>query len=248
MEILAGGWRASPSGGPKVTNPIVPVRLSNFTGFAGSVGTELIRGERTRDWLTKALAARSSMNLSVFCEDLALELTRIWQDDAAVTHLSVFVAGYCGGTPAFWFVSNGEPPDGSSSTLPVAFDAVNDLGGRFAEVNAQQGETQADLIARTQPSFRRGALEATLLFDGFTRLIAETMGSGQVPPIDSLARYAAYVRFRFEFTKRMYDPSYGIGADELHRPVDGTIHVCSVSRAGDRLVYGKHLGQEREVI
>lgn len=68
----------------------------------------------------------------------------------------------------------------------------------------------------------------------------------QIALLDTLERYAAYVKFRFEFTKRMYDPKYGIGVDP-HPPVFGTIHVYSVDPAGVPRDHFKHVGQSRVI-
>jgi hypothetical protein len=110
-------------------------------------------------------------------------------------------------------------------------------------VNALPGETQEALIARTQPSFRRGVLAAADIFDNFTKVVVEVMrepGHFQMPPLDTLDRYAAYARFRFEFTKRMYDTKYGIAAHP-HPPVAGAINVFSVDPSGILRIHGKHL-------
>lgn len=68
----------------------------------------------------------------------------------------------------------------------------------------------------------------------------------QIPPIDTLERYAAYTKFRFEFTKRMYDPKYGIGIDP-HPPIAGVIHVCSVDPSGTARDHSKHVSQSRVI-
>jgi len=71
-------------------------------------------------------------------------------------------------------------------------------------------------------------------------------GHPEIRPLDTLERYAAYVRFRFEFTKRIYDPKYGIGVSK-RPPIAGAIHVYSVNPDGVARIHGKHLKDERIV-
>jgi hypothetical protein len=233
--------------GAKVGSHIVRARARGFNGLAGYVGTEIIERRPARQWLQDAVVARSALTLSELCEELAAALTEIWTGEGMATHLSIFVAGYEGEEPCFWFISNGEV-DASTTSIPVVFEAVDDLGGRYHEVNARPGETRRELVARTQPSFRRGVLAAARIFDGFTALVVQTIQDGhpQIPPVQSLDRYAAYAKFRFEFAKRMYDPKYGVGTDP-HPPVAGTIHVYSVDSSGTTRVHGKHVNDARIV-
>lgn len=235
-----------PASRTNVGTHIVWARFSDFVGLVGYVGTETVNGLPTRQWLKHAIAERSSSPLPDFCRSLAGELTEVWTSYSFDTHLSIFVAGYEHSAPRYWFVSNGEQPDSPSSVIPRTFDAVNDLDDRFRRVNALRGESQAELIARTTPSFRRGVLAAANIFDGYTKLVAKTLAEGhsQFAPIDNLERYAAYTRFRFEFTVRMYEPKKGIAIDN-NPPVAGPIHVFSVDPSGTIREHGKELGKCR---
>jgi hypothetical protein len=237
-----------PASGARVRSPILRTTLEGFSGFMGYVGTEQLDGKAAREWLHNALQQRAGARLSDLSSELAEVLTQIWTTEGIATHLSLFVAGYERDEPRFWFISNGEVPDGSSSTVSSRFEAVDDLDSRFIQVNARPGESTQEVVARLQPSFRRGVLSAAAIFDSFTALISRTIQQGhpQIPPIDALDRYAAYARFRFEFTKRMYDPKYGMGVDP-HPPVAGTIHVFSVDPAGTARAHGKHLKDARVV-
>ena len=237
-----------PSGKPRTVNPVVRASLGDFSGFAAYVGTEIIGDQPAREWLRTVVKNHSSSTLPALCQNLADELTEIWTTGALTTHLSIFVARYEGADARFWFVSNGEGPGLASGPMPLVFEAVDDIDGRFRETNAQPGESQQALIARTMPSFRRGLLAAGNIFNSFTNLLGQTIQEGhpEVRPITTLERYAAYVRFRFEFTKRIYDPKYGIGVGAV-QPVAGTIHVYSVDPTGIAREHGKHLAQTRIV-
>jgi hypothetical protein len=233
--------------GKKTRDPVVPFYAHEFIGFAAYVGTESIGGRATGDWLRHTLKPHYASPLSDNCAFLASTLTEAWA--ASDTHLSIFVAGYERTEPRFWFVSNGDVPDPATTAIPRAFGPVDDLGGAYLRGRRDPAETLDAFVARLQPSYRRGVLAAADIFDKFTTLVGEVMnnpGHPQVALLDTLERYAAYVKFRFEFTKRVYDPEYGIGVDP-HRPVDGDIHVYSVDPSGVRRVHGKHVGQSREV-
>ena len=112
--------------------------------------------------------------------------------NATATHLSIFVAGYALDTPSFWFVSNGEVPDGSSTTLPLEFESVDDLGGRFVGVNARSGEGLSELIMRTQPSFA-GCPHRSENLHAFTALIRSQVRPLTPPRSDAASRGASFV-------------------------------------------------------
>jgi hypothetical protein len=249
VTLHAQGWEIPPHGN-RTRDPILPVDASGFVGFAGFVGTEVIAGVPAREWLRGALRRHSSGSLATVCEGLAGDLTSVWEAQPVATHLSVFVAGNDAGLPAFWYVSNGDVPTGSATSLPTRFEAVNDLGGKHAATKATPSETIGAWVARVPPTFRRGVLSAADIFDRFGDLVAQVIAEpehSQVPPFDTLDRFARYVMFRFEFTKRLYDPKKGIGVPERPAPVQGRIHVYSVDPAGVRLQYGKNATQVRSV-
>jgi hypothetical protein len=224
-------------------NHIVPVSLRGFNGFASYVGTININEGSTRNWLQRELAVRNTLSLDVACRELAGELTSIWSAQLLDMWLSIFLAGYEDGESRYWYVSNGGFPTGEAE-FPRAFAAVDDLDGVWLPRTAQPGESKDQLLARAHPSFRRGVLSAASIFDSYTAVVEYTMRAGHLEfqPFDSLDRFAAYTRFRFEFTKRMYDPKYGIGIDS-HPPVRGEIRVVSIDPTGVRRVHGKHLRQ-----
>jgi hypothetical protein len=228
-------------------SPIVRTAVNGFSGWSGSVGTAVIGGKSARDWLKDAVAVRSAMTVGALCESLSAELTASWPSPAE-THLSIFVAGYEGDEPRFWFVSNGDVPSSKMLSIPSVFVAVNDLDDHWLPANAAPGESKSDAIARVQPLFRRGVLAAAHLFDIFTEAVGATIrvGHPQIPPLDSLERYAAYTKFRFEFAKRMYDPKYGIGTDP-YPPIAGNIHVFSIDPTGTARDHNKHVGQSTVV-
>lgn len=230
--------------GKKTRNPVVPFYAHEFTGFAAHVGTERIGGRATGDWLRHTLKPHYASPLSDSCELLASTLTEAWT--ASDTHLSVFVAGYEQTEPRFWFISNGDVPDPTTTAIPRTFEPVDDLGGAYRK-DHRDAETLDAFVARLQPSYRRGILAAADIFDKFTALVGDVMsnpGHPEVALLDTLERYAAYVKFRFEFTKRVYDPEYGLSVAP-HRAVDGDIHVYSVDPFGTPRVHGKHVGQSR---
>ncbi len=229
--------------GKKTRAPIVRLYARDFTGFAAYVGTEKISGLATGDWLKNTLKSHYASPLTDICELLASTLTEAWT--ASDTHLSIFVTGYEGTEPRFWYISNGDVPHPATTAIPHTFEPVDNLGAAYANEQAESAETLEAFVARKQPSYRRGVMAAAAIFDKFTTLIGELMQDPehpQVAPLDTLDRYAAYVKFRFEFTKRVYDPEYGIGIDR-HRPVDGNIHVYSVDPSGVPRVHPKHVGQ-----
>jgi hypothetical protein len=232
--------------GKKTRDPVVPFYAHDFTGFAAYVGTERIGNRATGDWLRHTLEPHYASPLSANCELLASTLTGAWT--ASDTHLSVFVAGYEQTEPRFWFISNGDVPDPATIAIPRTFVPVDDLGGAFRR-DHHEAEALDAFVARLHPSYRRGVLAAADIFDKFTKLVGDVMtnpGHPEVALLDTLERYAAYVKFRFEFTKRVYDPEYGLGVAP-HRAVDGDIHVYSIDPSGVRRVHGKHVGQSREL-
>lgn len=224
-------------------NHLLPASLRGFNGVAGYVGTIGIEDGSTRNWLDRALAAHAALSLDQTCHGMAEELTAIWSEEHLDTHLSIFVAGYEDGEARYWYVSNGGFPTGDVE-FPRTFDAIDDLDCVWVQRNAQPGESKDQLVARTYPSFRRGVLSAASIFDSFTAVVRETLRAGhpQFQPLDSLDRFAAYTRFRFEFTKRMYDPKYGMGIDP-HPPVRGDIRVISVAPTGVCREHAKHVTQ-----
>jgi len=195
--------------------------------------------------LARELAVRTGSSLEITCRELADELTSLWSAQRLDTHLSIFLAGYEDSEARFWYVCNGGFPSGELQ-FPRTFEAVNDLDEVWFPRTAQAGETKDHLVARAHPSFRRGVLSAALIFDSFTKVVEETFVAGhrEFQPLDSLDRFAAYARFRFEFTKRMYDPKYGLGVNP-RPPVRGDIHVFSVEPTGVRKAHGKHVRQAR---
>jgi hypothetical protein len=233
--------------GKKTRDPVIPFYAHDFTGFAAYVGTERIDSRPTGDWLKHTLKPHYASPLSDNCKLLASTLTEAWT--ASDTHLSVFVAGYEQMEPRFWFISNGDVPDPATTAIPRSFEPVDDLGGAYRRDQRDATETLDAFVARSGPSYRRGVLAAADIFDKFTALVADVMkdpGHPEVALLDTLERYAAYVKFRFEFTKRVYDPEYGLGITP-HRAVDGDIHVYSVDPSGRRRVHWKHVGQSREM-
>jgi hypothetical protein len=246
VDLFAGHFGVRVDMRPRVENHLVPVRLPAFTGVAGYVGTEMISGEVIRQWLQAAIREQPDTTLATLCDELALSLTEIWHAENLKTHLSIFLAGYEGDEARFWFISNGDVPDASTTEIPRVFNAVNDLDEHFVPNNAAEGETKADVLAQRGPSFRRGVLAAAAIFDLFTDAVSQTIRQGhpQIPPIDSLERFAAYAKFRFEFTKRVYDVKYGLGTDPVP-PIGGVIHVVSVDPSGTIRVHGKHVTDTR---
>ena len=226
-------------------NPVVPLTLSTFRGLVGYVGTEQIDGKPTRQWLEGALAANRAAALSELCTELARALTTIWTNNAVETLLSIFIAGYEGSEPRFWWVSNGEPP---METVPSTFAAVDDLDGHWFPQHAKAGEkTASELVAKTAPSFRRGVLEAAVIFDCFRDLVDSLILGGLIGQIPTLDHFVAYARFRFELAKRIYDPRYGFITADRPAIVGNTIHAYSVDPTGIVNEHGKHLGQARRV-
>lgn len=228
-----------------IENPIVQATFNSFAGFAGHVGTSQLLGQPTRYWLEQAVAANTANDLDVACQTMAEELTAIWQTQRLETHLSLFLAGFENSEARFWYIGNGGFPSGEPQ-FPRAFTAVDDLDGNWYPLHAEPDETKAQLIIRLNPSFRRGVLSAALLFDSFTELIAKSLQQGHPEffPLDSLDRYAAYTRRRFEFTKRMYDPKYSFGIVPLP-PIRGEIRVVSIDASAVRRQHGKHVTQQR---
>jgi hypothetical protein len=227
---------------------IVRAKFDGFSGWAGSVGTAEIDGKSARNWLKDAVAARTTLTVHAACESLAGALTAAWKS-VDPTHLSVFVAGFEATEPRFWVVSNGDVPDGVTA-IPPTFEALNDLDEQWFPQNRLPGETKAHAIARVSPVFRRGVLRAATIFDVFTEAIVKIVAAGhpEIPPLDSLERYAAYALFRIEFTKRVYDWRKGIGVDP-HPPIARTIYVVSVDpiRCGARAPQGRNEAQASRV-
>jgi hypothetical protein len=233
-------------GGFTTRNSIVRMEGTGFSGFVGSIGTEKVGGEPTAAWLARALADIRQKPLSEVCEALGERLTAIWEAGPGLTRLSLFVAGYEEGEPQFWWIANEDVPGPSTVAVPTKFDVVNDLTERYYPQHNLGGETIREVIERNLPSFRRGVMEVANVFDRFTVGVGQTIQDGQrwIPPLHTLERFAAYTRFRFEYTKRVYDPKYGIGVEQS-RPVAGNIQVVSVDPLGIARVHYKHVGKSR---
>jgi hypothetical protein len=225
---------------------IIERHAGGFDGLIGYVGTERIGNATTRSFLERVSAQVPDLDLGEFAHRLAADLSAAWREHDLRTCLWLFLAGTADGEPRFWFVVNGElAPAGYYVNIRPEFRAVNDLDmfvvpRAAAELGAR---TKADVLARTTFFFRNGAIVgASNVLDDFTALVRSLYLGGYpgFPPITTLDAYAALVRVRQEFVKRLFQPSKGVWRGEGTPPIGGTVVVRSVDLAGHVEPHHKH--------
>jgi len=225
---------------------ILERHAGGFDGLIGYVGTERIGSATTRSFLERSSDATPDLPLGDFCRQLAADLSAAWREHELRTCLWVFVAGTEGREPRFWFVVNGElAPAGYYVNIRDEFRAVNDLDMyKVPEAAAELGVRSKDeVLARTTFFFRNGAIaHCAGVLDDFTKLVRNLYFGGYpgFPPIATLDAYAALVRVRQEFVKRIFDPSKGVWRGDDRTPIDGTVIVCSVDLNGNVDPHHKH--------
>ena len=154
----------------------------------------------------------------------------------------------------FWFVSNTYGPinrDGTYSNVAPTFNAVNDLDENYVARDLAQGiaRTKNELLRRRMYFFRNGALwPSALVFDAFSAIVQSIYAQRLrgFPPIGSLDDLAFVDRQRMEFTKRIYNPKYGISRAVVPQ-IGGAVHVIGVTRRGEIRKYSKGRDQVQQI-
>lgn len=224
---------------------IIERHAAGFDGLLGYVGTERIGSATVRSVIERINNETADLPLSAFCWHLGRELSGIWEKDSLETCLWVFIAGVEEGAPRFWFVVNGElAPSGLYVNVQEEFRVVNDLD-MYAIPNAaaKLGVPVKDVLGHTTFFFRNGAIvPAAAVLDDFVPLVRNLYLGGYegFPSISSIEAYAAVVRVRQEFVKRLFDRSKGVWRGEDKGPVGGDVDVYSVNLAGEVQPHHKH--------
>jgi hypothetical protein len=219
---------------------------AGFSGLVGSVGTEVVGAQPTRDFLQAANTETPALNLSEFCADLARRLTEAWQGNHGSTGLWVFVAGVEAGHPRFWFIVNCtlDPVTSTYVNIKPDFDVYDDLNQHSGLTAAKAAgvATVHELLQQAILFFRNGALEpAAFVCDRFTEMLGDVV-LGRVAgfdPITTLDEYAALVRMRQEFVKRLFLPDKGLCSLDPP-PIGGQIYVRSAALDGAIFDHRKH--------
>jgi hypothetical protein len=241
---------------PLSTNPtawkrdaIIVRRTAGFAGLVGSVGTEEIGSVPTRRFLEAAEARTQGMMLGDFCGDLASRLTAAWNAHSVATCLVVFVAGVEVGEPRFWVIVNGDFDERTSTYLRIGADfrPVDNLAP-LCQPNG--GSTVRALLEHRVLFFRSGAAltPAAIVSDQFNAMLESILlGQSQgFTPATSIEKYAALVRMRQEFVKRLFELDKGV-YDIDPPPIGGQIYVRSVALDGTISDHGKNVRDLRRL-
>lgn len=238
VELIEGGLRVLPLTNEAKTKKIMERHAGGFDGLLGYVGTERIGTATVRSIIERTSDATPDLPLGEFCRQLGDELSAAWRENDLRTCLWVFVAGVEGSEPRFWFLVNGElAPAGFYVNIGHDFRVVNDLDMYAVPAAAAKlgVVTKAEVLARTTFFFRNGALvPAATVLDDFVPLVRNLYLGGYAgfPPIETIGAYAAVVRVRQEFVKRLFHPAKGVWRGEDRGPVGGDVYVYSVDLAG----------------
>jgi hypothetical protein len=244
IEALDAETRVLGQPGQRRTrNPILRRNAGGFSGFTGFVGTEVIGGKMTRDWLHAFAARHPIASLSDYAHVLGQELTEEWHRNGLPSVLEILVSGVEDRDVCFWFVRNsqGLHKDGTYRAPTHAFDVVNDLDVNYVPRDRRHGQTKEQLLQERMYSFRQGALfPAAAIFDVFGTTLGMLYAQGIVgfTPIASLDDLGYFARQRLEFVKRLYDKRHGIYREPL-APISGKVHVVGVGRDGVPRDYSK---------
>jgi hypothetical protein len=246
VELLDGGLRVLPLSNETKVKKIMDRHGGGFHGLVGYVGTERIGNATVRSVLENTIQKTSDLPLQQFCTRLAEDLSAAWREHSLSTCLWVFVAGVEESEPRFWFVVNGElAPAGFYVNISDHFKVVNDLDMyAVPRAAAELGvATKDEVLARTTFFFRNGAIvPSAQVLDAFEPVV-RTLYLGRFPgfpPIDTIDAYAAIVRVRQEFVKRLFDKPKGVWRGEGPGHVGGDIHVYSVDLTGAVRSHHKH--------
>jgi len=246
LELLNGSIRVITPNAENKTKRIVERHGGGFDGLVGYVGAERIGTATVRSFLERTIEDTPGLALDPFCRRLAADLEAAWIAEDLQTCLWGFIAGVETSEVRFWFVVNGElAPSGYYVNVGQTFRVVNDLDMDKVPTAAQKlgVATKAEVLARTTFFFRNGAIvPAANVLDAFEPLV-QTLYFGRYPgfpPIDSIDSYAAIVRVRQEFVKRLFEKTKGVWRGEEPGPVGGDIHVYSVDLNGTVTPHHKH--------
>lgn len=246
IELVDGGLRVLPLNNDTRVKKIIERHGGGFDGLIGYVGTESIAGATVRSFLEAQSSSAPDLPLGEFCRHLAEGLSQAWVDNDLRSCLWVFVAGVAGGEPRFWWAVNGElAPSGFYVNIGHQFRVTDDLDMyAVPRAAAQLGvATKSEVLARTTFFFRNGAIvPAANVLDDFEPLVRRLYLGGYpgFPPIETIEAYAAVVRVRQEFVKRLFDRPKGVWQGDERGPIGADIDVYSVDLDGNVLPHHKH--------
>jgi hypothetical protein len=203
----------------------------------GFVGTEEIAGQRTLDWLRAFFAENPELGLTTFCDQIAEALSAEWARSEYETVLWLFICGATAeGQPIFRAIRNcGPDMDDNLLYTKVGRSFVwhDDLANHLSTYG-QPGETNLETLTRALALYRNGVLlPAVAVLDGFPEILGRLFAGGfpGFAPVTTLADYAAVVKMRAEFVKRLFDKTKGVYRGGVP-PVAGTVYVWRIELNG----------------
>jgi hypothetical protein len=241
VELRESSYSVLPPAGQRQRQCLVAGGGSDFKAALGFVGTEWIGEQTTFVWLREFVSANPNLSLDDFCTSLAAALTDEWTQNSYETVLWIFVCGASGEVPVFRAIRNcGDIMDENLLYTEVGptFKWVDDLANHIE----QHGPlTQASAL------YRNGVLlPAAGIHDRFSKMLEQLVAGGfrGFEPVSSLGAYAAIVKMRAEFVKRMFDQEKGVYKAE-DRPIGGVVFVWRVELDGS--IYN-HTGKKPEQV
>lgn len=255
QDVLLTEGRCDPigEGGHRQKDKIIRVKAESFSALVGYVGTEQIGSTATRAWLERFIKARlDTAGLAAFSNELGHALSEAWEAEKLDSCLWVFVAGYEGGEPFFWYVVNATGFDefGRYTGISRAFRVVNDLDDNYLPEYTAHGLTKTQVLDDRSFQFYNGAIfPGSFIFRSFDEMIGEIarIGPPGFPRAFTLERYAFVVRQRMEFLKRLYSPKHGIHSPDAVPLVEGKVYVYALALDGTFTEAPKQLGQAKNV-
>lgn len=235
VEIHEG--RVDPVGRDLGRSRIFTYVTNDFAGFLAYVGTETVGGSTVSQLLHAHVNEATGMELTEATLRLAQGLTEAWARANVDTGLWVFIAGVGDEGPVFRYVNNIYDMSGTTYLdIRGDFQSVNDLDDNLIpHYAAYVGEPKMSVLDRTTILVRNGYLLTTAApSDDFTALIGK-LYQGSYPgfhPFDSIHGYAAVVRMRSEFVKRLHEPDKGLFDRRQPRPMDGRVDVYAAANDG----------------
>lgn len=235
IEIREG--RVDPVAGDFSRRRIFTHVTNDFAGFVGYVGTEEVGGSSISQLLHSHVNETTDADVATACAGLASRLGDLWAASVAETGLWVFIAGVTAGEPVFRYVNNIYGMEGVTYyDIRREFQSVNDLDEHLVPHYAEYGgEPKMSVLLKRTILLRNGHLQTTLEpLDDFTALM-DKLYHGRYPgfrPFDSIQGYAAVVRMRCEFVKRLHEPDKALFDRAQPRPIDGPVAVCAAALDG----------------
>jgi hypothetical protein len=243
IRLTEGAVEVLESKGVRRRDPMIQRKGTEFGGLLGFVGTEKIGSRATREVLEKVNGETTDLGVHAFRKELAARLSDLWREHGLESCLWVFVAGSVAGEPHFSYVVNGTLGAGNKYwDITPAFKEVNDLDETHVLPLLNEYGTKANVLAHRAFAFRNGALEpAFAILNDYTAMMERLYSGGYegFSPEMSLDDYAALVRVRQEFVKRLFDPSKGVWRGAAP-PIGGEVYARLVDTGGVVSDHPKH--------